>query len=175
MGSIGLLFVIRQAQTAFPSLMALTTLPKLDTNLVAQKFCPKAVLCLAQERPLDIWLLRRMNWRQIRDSNQWSQTKKCAAFIYCFPQRNKQRIAAAGSDITSPEISGKTMKGIDSELPSFKPRIELSTLLIWLWMWFSVTKQRTGNYLCCVMLCCLNLWAVKPIFQKVCSRWCDDV
>ena len=56
--------------------------------------------------------------------------KKCAAFIYCFLRRNRQRIAAAGSDITSPEISGKTMKGIDLELPSFKPRIELSALLI---------------------------------------------
>lgn len=52
MGSIGLLFVIRQAQTAFPSLMALTTLPKLDTNLVAQIIMPKGGILFSSRVPI---------------------------------------------------------------------------------------------------------------------------
>lgn len=39
------------------------------------------------------------------------------AFIYCFLVRNKDRIADAGSGTTFPEVSGKTMAGIELTLP----------------------------------------------------------
>ena len=39
------------------------------------------------------------------------------AFVYCFLMRNKDRIADAGSGTTFPEVSGKTMEGIDLTLP----------------------------------------------------------
>ena len=39
------------------------------------------------------------------------------AFVYCFLTRNKNRIADAGSGTTFPEISGKTMSGIELALP----------------------------------------------------------
>lgn len=40
------------------------------------------------------------------------------AFVYCFLVRNKDRIADAGSGTTFPEISGKTMAGIELVLPN---------------------------------------------------------
>ena len=40
------------------------------------------------------------------------------AFVYCFLVRNKDRIADAGSGTTFPEVSGKTMAGIELTLPS---------------------------------------------------------
>lgn len=39
------------------------------------------------------------------------------AFVYCFLVRNKDRIADAGSGTTFPEVSGKTMAGIELALP----------------------------------------------------------
>ena len=39
------------------------------------------------------------------------------AFVYCFLVRNKNRIADAGSGTTFPEVSGKTMAGIELTLP----------------------------------------------------------
>lgn len=39
------------------------------------------------------------------------------AFVYCFLVRNKNRIAGAGSGTTFPEVSGKTMAGIELTLP----------------------------------------------------------
>lgn len=47
------------------------------------------------------------------------------AFVYCFLQRNKQRIADMGSGTTFPEVSGKTMKSVSLE----KPDLELCTEL----------------------------------------------
>ena len=40
------------------------------------------------------------------------------AFVYCFLVRNKDRIADAGSGTTFPEVSGKTMAGIELTLPN---------------------------------------------------------
>ena len=40
------------------------------------------------------------------------------AFVYCFLVRNKNRIADAGSGTTFPEVSGKTMAGIELTLPN---------------------------------------------------------
>ena len=40
------------------------------------------------------------------------------AFVYCFLARNKDRIADAGSGTTFPEVSGKTMAGIELTLPN---------------------------------------------------------
>ena len=39
------------------------------------------------------------------------------AFTYCFLKRNKDRIADAGSGTTFPEVSGKTMAGIELTIP----------------------------------------------------------
>lgn len=39
------------------------------------------------------------------------------AFVYCFLVRNKDRIADAGSGTTFPEVSSKTMAGIELALP----------------------------------------------------------
>lgn len=39
------------------------------------------------------------------------------AFVYCFLMRNKNRIADAGSGTTFPEVSSKTMAGINLTLP----------------------------------------------------------
>ena len=40
------------------------------------------------------------------------------AFVYCFLVRNKDRIADAGSGTTFPEVSGKTMAGLELTLPN---------------------------------------------------------
>ena len=42
------------------------------------------------------------------------------AFVYCFLVRNKDRIADAGSGTTFPEVSGKTMAGIELALPDIE-------------------------------------------------------
>lgn len=42
------------------------------------------------------------------------------AFVYCFLARNKDRIADAGSGTTFPEVSGKTMAGIELALPDIE-------------------------------------------------------
>ena len=39
------------------------------------------------------------------------------AFVYCFLMRNKDRIADTGSGTTFPEVSGRTMEGINLTLP----------------------------------------------------------
>lgn len=46
------------------------------------------------------------------------------AFVYCFLVRNKDRIADAGSGATFPEVSGKTMAGIELTLPDIDLRTE---------------------------------------------------
>lgn len=48
------------------------------------------------------------------------------AFVYCFLQRNKQRIADMGAGTTFPEVSGKTMKGVELELPGLEECAELT-------------------------------------------------
>lgn len=48
------------------------------------------------------------------------------AFVYCFLQRNKQRIADMGAGTTFPEVSGKTMKGVELELPGLEKCAELT-------------------------------------------------
>lgn len=48
------------------------------------------------------------------------------AFVYCFLKRNKDRIADAGSGTTFPEVSGKTMAGIELPLPDKELCIEFS-------------------------------------------------
>ncbi len=48
------------------------------------------------------------------------------AFVYCFLERNKQRIADMGAGTTFPEVSGKTMKNVELKLPSLDDCAELS-------------------------------------------------
>ena len=48
------------------------------------------------------------------------------AFVYCFLKRNKERIADAGSGTTFPEVSGKTMAGIELSLPDIELCTEFS-------------------------------------------------
>lgn len=48
------------------------------------------------------------------------------AFVYCFLERNKQRIADMGAGTTFPEVSGKTMKNVKLKLPSLDDCTELS-------------------------------------------------
>ena len=48
------------------------------------------------------------------------------AFVYCFLKRNKDRIADAGSGTTFPEVSGKTMAGIELSLPDVELCSEFS-------------------------------------------------
>ncbi len=48
------------------------------------------------------------------------------AFVYCFLKRNKDRIADAGSGTTFPEVSGKTMAGIELSLPKVELCAEFS-------------------------------------------------
>lgn len=128
MGLIGLLLVIRQTQTIFPSLMALTALPKLDTNLVCSTICmPKDSLPFSSRFPIEYlaitaaWIGDKPEIKSVIPDEKNAQRSSAVSF---------GEIISVGSDITSPEISDKTMKGIDLELPSFKPRIELSVLLI---------------------------------------------
>lgn len=45
------------------------------------------------------------------------RTEIGTAFVYCFLVRNKNRIADTGSGTTFPEVSGKTMAGIELTLP----------------------------------------------------------
>lgn len=48
------------------------------------------------------------------------------AFVYCFLKRNKDRIADAGSGTTFPEVSSKTMAGIELSVPDSELCAEFS-------------------------------------------------
>ena len=48
------------------------------------------------------------------------------AFVYCFLQRNKQRIADMGAGTTFPEVSGKIMKSVELAIPNVEDCAELS-------------------------------------------------